>query len=180
MTAARTPHCFSRQPRRYSPPSRVQLRDVVATWPFLSCPCVILDMFYLLCLETGIHRWHCILLISSKQKVFLSISAMLRCSGHKLKVLRFLRQHAQLAGAMQRRGERPANYSRIRTENTSTDQRFRVAHLNLNCTECSTMMCMIHAESSCLRWLPTSSLSWTVLRSLYNIKNIIYMNALMT
>lgn len=50
---------------------------------------------------------------------------MLRRSGLKLKVLRFLRQHAQLAEAMQRKETRPANYSRIRTENTSTDQRFR-------------------------------------------------------
>lgn len=71
VTAARTPHCSSRQPRRYSPPSGVQLRDVVATWPFLSCPCLILAMFYLLCSETGVRRRHCIPLISSKQKGFL-------------------------------------------------------------------------------------------------------------
>lgn len=70
VTATTTPYCSSRQPRRYIPPSKVQLRDVVATWPFLSCPCVILAMFYLLCSETGICRWYGIPLISSKQKAF--------------------------------------------------------------------------------------------------------------
>lgn len=56
VTAARTPHCSSRQPRLYSPPSSVQLRDVVATWPFLAFPCVILAMFYLPCSETAVSQ----------------------------------------------------------------------------------------------------------------------------